>query len=55
MINMIKKFLIFIMLVVFSAVLLVFVWNQYRHFYQVDSMTFTVGKKWGGLLLCYSI
>lgn len=48
---MIKKFLIFIMSVVFSVVLLVFVWNQYRHFYQVGNMTFTVWKKWGGY--CY--
>lgn len=48
---MIKKFLIFIMSVALSIGIVVFFFCQFRHFYQVDNMTFTVWKKWGGY--CY--
>lgn len=48
---MIKKFLIFIMSVALSIGAVVFFFCQFRHFYQVDNMTFTVWKKWGGY--CY--
>ena len=28
--------------------LLIFIWTQYRHFYQVDNITFTIWKQFGG-------
>ena len=46
-----KKFLIFVVSVILSIVVLILISSQYRHFYQVDNMTFTVWKKWGGY--CY--
>lgn len=42
-----KKLLILIL----TIVLLIFTWKQYRHFYQVGDVTFTVWKRPGGY--CY--
>ena len=42
-----KKLLIILGCIVLS----IFIWNQYRHFYHVGNMTFTVWKKYGGY--CY--
>ncbi len=38
-------------IIVLSLILFVFVYSQYRYFYKVDDVTFTVWKKWGGY--CY--
>jgi hypothetical protein len=51
MINMMKKLLVFIISVVCSVVLLVFVWSQYRHFYQVDDMTSLYGRSWEAIAM----
>lgn len=48
---MVKKLFILIMLVVLSIGTLVFSFCQFRYFYRVDNMTFTVWKKLGGY--CY--
>lgn len=50
---MVKKFFILIMLVVLSIGTLAFSFCQFRHFYRVDNMIFTVWKKVGGY--CYVI
>ena len=33
------------------VITLIFIFLQYRHFYQINAITFTVWKKWGGK--CY--
>lgn len=43
--------LVIFSIIVLSLILFVFVYSQYRYFYKVDDVTFTVWKKWGGY--CY--
>lgn len=40
-----------ITIILSSIILLFFVWTEYRHFYEIDNVTFTVWKRLGGK--CY--